>query len=100
MEVKYSDELKEYLSGKKRRNVSIEVAASDHSDIEVTELFVRLVTDDFADYLLEKKRYRSFPAPVGRLLLPPYRLEIGDVIQVDVKKRLWFHRVVFTGVAL
>lgn len=100
MEVIYSDELKAFLAGKKRQNVSIEVASSDHSDIEITELFVRLVTDDFANYLLEKKRYRSIPAPVGQLLLPPYRLVLADTIRVDVKKKLWFHRVVFTGVSL
>lgn len=100
MEVIYSDALCAYLEEKKARNLSIEVASSDHSDFEVTELFVRLVKDEFADYLVEKKRYRSFPAPVGRLLLPPYRLEISSEIRADVKKVFLFHRITFTGVSL
>ena len=57
MKVEYSPELLELLRSKKKRNISIEVASSDHSDIEVTEIFLRYVTDEFADYLVQKKKY-------------------------------------------
>ena len=56
MKVEYSPELLELLRSKKKRNISIEVASSDHSDIEVTEIFLRYVTDEFADYLVPHRR--------------------------------------------
>ncbi len=100
MEIRYSKELTDYLRGRKKRNISIEVASSDHSDFDVTELYVRLVDDSFADYLIEKKRYQAFPAEEGRLLLPPYHLELSEEICLDIRKVLWFHRITYTGVAL
>lgn len=55
MEIVYAPELLAYMKKRGKMNISVEVASSDHSDFEVTELYLRLVTDDFASYLTEKK---------------------------------------------
>ena len=112
-------ELFTYMKEKGRRVLSVEVASSDHSDFEVTELFLRLVKDEFAEYLKAKKRYRAKPLyllpdgspgptgpapdpadPVGQVLLPPYRLEIDEEVVFD-RKRVWlFSKLVMDGIRL
>ncbi len=84
----YTDDLIEYMKKKKRLNISVEVAQSNNSDFDVTEIYIRLVTDKFASYLCEKKNYRANKTPVGLVLLPPYRLEYGDTITFKLK-RYW-----------
>ena len=100
MKVEYSPELLELLCSKKKRNISIEVASSDHSDIEVTEIFLRYVTDEFADYLVQKKKYRAVTTEIGRILLPNYRLEYDDTIRFYLKKVWIFRKLEVEGVRL
>ena len=100
MDIVYSRELADWLSGRKKKNISVEVASSNTSDIEVTEIYLRLVDDDFAAYLTGKKRYRSVPAEVGQVLLPPYRLHYDDTVSFDLEKYWVFHRVKFRGIRL
>ena len=100
MRVEYSPELLEYMHRKNRRVISVEVAKSDHSDFEVAEIFLRLVKDDFASYLKEKKRYRSVKTEEGEILFPPYVLEIDPVVRLDLKKRWIFSSLTVEGVRL
>ena len=113
-----TEELHYYMKKKRRRVLSVEVASSDRSDVEVTEIFLRLVKDDFAEYLKEKKRYRSRelylrepgagahpgnasePIPVGEVLLPPYKLEIAEDVVFGLKKILFFDKMTVDGVRL
>ena len=98
------------MKRKHRRVLSVEVASSNHSDFEVTEIFLRLVKDDFAEYLKEKKRYRSRElylqdaapdhAPVGEVLLPPYKLEIAEDVVFGLKKVLFFDKLTVDGIHL
>ena len=93
--------MSDYMSGRKRHTICVEVAKSDHSDFEVTELYLRLITDDFAEYLKEKKHYREFPLePEGRVLLPPYRLRIDDCVIFDRRKRWIFPYFHMEGIHL
>ena len=92
---------------KKKENLVVEVASSNASDFEVTELYLRLAGDSHARYLKEKKRYRSFPLleeegenPAGEVLLPPYRLQIEDTVRFDRKKYFLFHKIVMEGIRL
>ena len=100
MQVEYSPELLEYMQEKKRKVISIEVAKSDHSDFEVAEIYLRLVTDKFASYLREKKRYRSVKTNQGEVLFPPYVLEIDPVIRLGLRKRWIFRSLSVEGVRL
>ena len=99
MEICYSDELLAYMKARGKYNISIEVAASNTSDIEVTEIFLRLVNDDFAEYL-KKKQYRSISTEVGQVLLPPYRLHVENRIRLGCRKRWLFHHLTVEGVSL
>ncbi len=102
-----TDALSHYMSGKGRQTIAVEVASSDRSDFEVTELYVRLPRENFARYLIEKKGYREevllaeeVRAPVGRVLLPPYRLVMEEEIRFDLKNILFYHRIVMDGIRL
>ena len=93
--------LRAWLDKKGKNVISVEVAESNSSDLEVTELFYRVVKEDFAAYLIDKKRYREFPVEGGgRVLLPPYHLEIDERVEFDVKKSWIFTRIVQTGIRL
>ena len=105
-----TEELLEHMTKKRRRVLSVEVASSNHSDFEVTEIFLRMVKDDFAQYLQEKKRYRARPlylrgadpdnAPAGEVLLPPYKLEISEDVVFGLKKVLFFDKITMEGISL
>lgn len=85
MTVIYDDSLIEYMKRKNKENILVEVASSNTSDFDVSELYLRFVPDKFADTLIASKHYRSVEAPVGRLVLPPYHMHIGDTVSVHLK---------------
>ncbi|MBQ7563344.1 MAG: hypothetical protein IJT16_05070 [Lachnospiraceae bacterium] len=88
------------MKKKKKMNISVEVASSDHSDFEVTEIYLRLVSDNFAEYLVSKKRYVAKQSKAGLVLLPPYRLEYDNVITFSLGKFLLFHILKQEGIRL
>ena len=100
MKVEHSPELLAYMQEKRRKTISVEVAKSDHSDFEVAEIYLRLVKDDFASYLKDKKRYRSVKTEEGELLLPPYVLEIDPVVRLCLKRRWVFRTITVDGIRL
>ena len=89
MEIRYTPEMLAYMKKKNKYNISVEVASSEHSDFDVTELYIRLVTDPFADRMLELKKCHEIRTETGRVLLPNYRLQYADVITFDRKKVFW-----------
>ena len=91
MEFYYTEELLEYMRKKGKKNISVEVASSDRSDFEVTELYYRFVKDDFALYLRDKQRYVLKETEVGYVLLPPYRLHYEEKVTFGLK-RFWIFR--------
>ena len=100
MEFKYTPELLEYMQGKGKKHIAVEVATSDHSDFEVTELYFRFVSEKHALYLRDKKRYILKETPVGFVLLPPYRLHYDDTVTFGLKKFLFFRSITQTGISL
>ena len=96
-----------YMEKKDRRHLAVEVAQTNHSDIEITELYTRLVKAHFADYLVEKKNYRIYPllAEDGTetdcfVLLPKYYMEIKEEVRFSIKKTWLFHKVEIDGIVL
>ena len=100
MTVEYSPELLAHMERKGLKSIAVEVASSDHSDFEVTEIYCRYVRESFADYLVEKKQYRSVGTEVGRVLLPPYRLVYGETLRFFLKKYWIFRQLAVEGVSL
>lgn len=100
MNIVYEPPLREYMAKKGMRTIAVEVMSSQHSDFEVTELYVHLISDRQAAYFKEKKRFRAVAGELGEVLLPPYRLEYDETITFGLR-RLWiFHSVTQTGIKL
>ena len=111
-----TEEVEKRLRSGKRPCIVIEVARSDHSDFDVTELFLRTCTTEHAQYLTGKKRYRMYPleaesavsaadgraegAPLLQVLLPPYYLEYDPVVRFYLKKTWLFRQLRVEGVRL
>ena len=102
-----SKALAHYMKEKNKYTLSVEVASSNASDFEVTEMYFRLVNDSSARYLTGKRRYRSFaafcaedPDFTGQILLPPYRLHIAEQVKFDIKKIWLFHKITAEGIEL
>ncbi len=101
MTVTLTPALQAYLKDKKKPVISVEVATSDRSDFDVTELFIRLVSEDFADYLIRKKNCRAVKSEDGHtVLLPNYRLEYETNVVFDIRKLWIFSKIVYTGIKL
>ena len=82
-------------------NYRVEVASSNASDFEVTELYLRLVKPEFAQYLMQKKRYRERPLEGGgTVLLPPYHLEYDETVTFGRRKRFFFPTLYMEGIRL
>ena len=105
MRITISENLKNHLQHKNKRNIVVEVATTDHSDFDVTEIFIRLCDYSHRDYLKEKKGYREFPIegiPQNHMavLIKPYRLEIGPEVSFDLTKKFIFNKITYEGIKL
>jgi len=96
----FDDKIRSYIQETGKKNIAVEVATSDGSDFEVSELHIHFISDKDADFFLQKKRFRAIDTDVCRVLLPPYKLEFDDTINFTVKKVLFFTVIKQTGIRL
>ena len=99
MEFVYTPELVEYMRAKGKQYIAVEVVSSDHSDFEITELYPHIVPERKAAALL-KKRFVARDAPVGQVLLPPYRLHYAETVTFALRSVLGFKSVRQEGIEL
>ena len=92
MEVQFKPGLTEYMEKTGKRYIMVEVIQTQNSDFDVTE--------KFAASLKEKKHYRAVPAPIGEVLMPPYRLEIDPVVTFELKSFLFIKWIRQEGINL
>lgn len=86
MRIEYDDSLIEYMKNSNKQCILVDIASSNTSDFDVTELYLRFITDKHADTLLAAgKGYRAEAAPVGRLVFPPYHMHIAETVRVHLK---------------
>ena len=93
-------ELLSLMQKKSKPYIVVEVATSNASDFEVSEIFLRLCTEAHASYLTEKKRYKMIPGDGFHVLLPPYRLSYDPEIRFFLKHFLFIRTLSFTGIHL
>ena len=98
--IEYDEALREYMAKKGMTAIAVEVASSQHSDLEVTELHIHLISDKMAAYFKEKKRFRAVEGELGEVLLPPYVLEYDETVSFSLKKFWIFHSIKCTGIRL
>ena len=98
MEVRYEPGLLEYMKKKKLSTVLVELVEINNSDLDVTELHVRLVNRRLRDLFVEQKRYRVIETPHGEVLLPPFPLELEDTITFGLKKVLFVSILTYKGI--
>ena len=98
--VEYDDALREYMAEKGMTTIAVEVASSDHSDLEVTELHVHLISDKRAAFFKEKKHFRAIAGELGEVLLPPYKLEYDETLRFGLKKIWIFRSIRYSGIRL
>ena len=101
MEIKYSDELIEYMRSRRKECILVDIASTSTCDLDVTEMYLRFISDKHADRLLGSgKGYKVHEAPFGRLVIPPYNLNISDSVSVYLKKVLFFNVIKQDGLTL
>ncbi len=100
MNFTYEPALEKYMRQKQKRTIIIEVISSDHSDFQVTELHVHLISEKQADFFIRQKQFRPQPTHMGRVLLPPYRLTYADTVTFGLKSFLGIKYITQKGIGL
>lgn len=100
MQIIVSPELAAHMRQVNKPNIIVEIAQCDHTDIEVTELHVHLISDKDVRFFIEKKRFRTIDIEEGYLLLPNYKLEYEDTLTFGLRKILFFKQVTYRGIKL
>ena len=96
MKFHYEPELLEFMKKKGQTTILVELVEVN-SDIDVTELHVRLADDKLKDLFLSKKGYRRFTSDVGDVLLPPYPLTMEETVTFGLKSFLFIKYVTYKG---
>ena len=100
MTIHYTPALEDYMRKTGKRDIAVEVVSSNSSDFEVTELHIHFVSDKQSAFFREKKGYRAVEAPLGSVLLPPYRLEYGETVTFELKSFLGIKHLKCKGIKL
>ncbi len=95
----YTSDLLAYMAEKGRSDIAVEVAATNHSDIDVTEIYIRLVSRKMLQEL-RKKNYRIIETSVGKVALPPYRLHYDETVTFGLKRFLFLRSLTYDGIRL
>ncbi len=81
--------------------ILVDIASSNTSDFDVTELYLRFISDKHADRLLgEGKGYRAENAPVGRVIFPPYHMHIAETVRLSLGSFLFIKWIRQEGLKL
>ncbi len=100
MEICYTPRLLEHMRKHGKYTIVVELVEINNSDFEISELSVRFVNERLREQFVNKKGYRSIPAPEGELLLPRFPLALEPVVTFDLKKVLFVPVVTCKGITI
>ena len=98
MNIQYSPELLKHMQNIGNTCVLVELVEVTSSDLEITELHVRLADPNTRSIFLEKKGYRICNTEVGEVLLPPYPLTFENTVEFGLKKFLFLKWLSHKGI--
>ena len=96
----YEPALLEYMKKKKRDTILVEMVEISGSDIEVSELHVRIVDQRQSDIFRNKKGYGLVETEHGKVLLPRFPLQMEETITFGLKKLLFFRFISYKGIKI
>ena len=99
MNFEFSDELREHLKKTGKKAIAVELISTTTSDIDITELYPRIVNVRMAEQL-KKRGYKVFETETTEVLLPKYVLEYSDTVFFSLKKTLFGYRLEMDGIKL
>jgi len=95
----FSDELKEYMKKTGKNSIAVELISTSASDIDITELYPRIVSDKMAEQF-KKRGYKVQTYDGFEILLPKYVLEYADTIAFSLKKTIFGKKLEMDGIKL
>ena len=98
MTVHYTPELIEYMDKKKNHTILVELVEINNTDVEVVDLHIYLPHPNQKEKFLKEKRYRTVTTDVGEVLLPPFPLELDEVVTFGLKKVLFLEYMTYKGI--
>ncbi len=88
-----------YMKETGKRNIVVQVAQAEHSEIEIAEIFVQLMNDRRAEELLGRRfQARQIPDCGVRVLFPPYHLIYEDTVTFTWKHWGPFKKLAWSGI--
>lgn len=100
MNIQYSPELLNHMQKIGNSCILVELVEVTSSDLEITELHVRLADFKTRSVFVEKKGYRIVHTEAGEVLLPPYPLTFEDPVEFGLKKFLFLKWISHKGIKI
>lgn len=101
MNIIYDDALCEYMKRRNKSVILVDIASSNTSDFDVTEMYMRFISTGHAERLLSSnKGYRREEAPVGCMIFPPYHMHIADKVVLSLRSFLFIKWIKYEGLRL
>ena len=91
-------ELANHMKKKGLDTILVEFVEINNSDLDVSELHVRLVDRRLRDLFVDKKGYRVEDAGWGTVLLPRYPLKLEEQVTFGLKKVLFINCLTYEGI--
>ena len=85
MKLEFTPRLREHIRAAGRHGIIVEIAQSDSSDFEVTELHIHFVTEKQAAGFVARKGFHPMSTDCCTVYLPNYRLTYADTVTFDLR---------------
>ena len=100
MTFEFTPRLRQHIIAAGRHGIIVEIAQSDSSDFEVTELHIHFVTEKQAAGFVQRRGFHPVRTDCCTVYLPNYRLTYADSVTFDLRSIGPFHTVRCEGISL